>query len=307
VRKRHKEWIRKIRYTGGRLGFTFYFLVMELIPERLVRPLGRIMGSLAYGVSSRHRERVKENFKIAYGVDLSPKDMARTAHKVFQNLGMVMTELISFARTYRNLQPLIGRIPIDGKQHLDRALARGKGVIALGAHLNNFFLIGSRLAAEGYPFSVIQKYPRNPWFAKKMKGYSKRIGQNPIAFEPRAESVKRSLRCLRKNEILYLMADRPQRGANVSVRFFGKPVLTATGPAVLSLRTGAQIIPIFMIRQDDGGNRLLISPPITPPPTGDRQKHILDLTQACTDVIEEQIRLHPEQWTWLSKRWKARE
>jgi KDO2-lipid IV(A) lauroyltransferase len=306
VRKRHKEWIRKIRYAGGRLGFTFYFLLMELIPERLVLPLGRIVGSLAYGVSSRHRKRVKANFKIAYGVDLSPKDMARTAHKVFQNLGMVMTELISFLQTYRSLQPLIGRIPIDGKQHLDRTLARGKGVIALGAHLNNFFLIGSRLAAEGYPFSVILEYPPDPWVARKMRDNSKRIRQNTIASKPRAESVKRSLRCLRKNEILYLMADRPQRGANVLVRFFGKPALTATGPAVLSLRTGAQIIPIFMIRQDDGGNRLLIGPPITPPLTADRKKDILDLTQACTDVIEEQIRLHPEQWAWLSKRWKER-
>lgn len=289
---------------GGEAGPHLFFFFMGLIPERLVHPLGRIMGSLAYGASSRYRRRAKENLKIAYGVDLSPKDRARTAHQVFRNLGMVAVELISLLRTCRNLQPLIDRIPIDGKEHLDRALARGKGVIAVGGHLNNFFILGSRLAAEGYSFSVIQKYPRNPWIARKMRDYTKRIGQNPIASEPRAESVKRSLRCLRNNEILYLVADERQKGGNVAVHFFGKPALTATGPAVLFLRTGAEILPIFLIRQDDGGNRLLIGPPITLPLTGDRQKDILDLTQACTDVIEEQIRLHPEQWAWFNKRWK---
>ena len=131
------------------MGLTFSFFVVGLMPERLVRSLSSILSSLAYGASSRHRRRVKENLNIAYGGDLSPKDLARTAHKVFQNLGMVIAELIGLLWTCRNLHPLVDRIPIDGKQHLDRALARGKGVIALGAHLNNFFIIGSRLAAEG--------------------------------------------------------------------------------------------------------------------------------------------------------------
>jgi KDO2-lipid IV(A) lauroyltransferase len=305
MKKKAKRLRRSIRYAMGILGFTFMFFSFRFVPEKLILPIGRSLGSLAYGLSARYRRRVKENLRIAHGDGLSSAETRRIGRRVFENQGMVIAELVSFVWHSDDLQRFSARTPIEGKEHLDEALSRGKGVIALGAHLNNFFLLGSRLSAEGYPFFLIQRYPRNPWIAKKMRDYTMRAGQTPVPPEPRLESVKRSIQCLRKNQILFLVADERQKGGETAVLFFGRPALTATGPAVLSFRTGARIIPMFLIRQEDLRNRLVICPPVSAPGTGDRQKDVINLTQACTKVIEDHVRHYPEQWAWVNKRWKG--
>ena len=303
--KKAKRVRRRVRYALGTVAFAFVFFSFRFVPERLVLPIGRILGSLAYGLSPRYRRRVKDNLGIAYGSEWSSVEIGRIARKVFRNQGMVIAELVSFVWRRNDLRRFSDRTPIEGKDHLDEVLAQGKGVIALGAHLNNFFLLGSRLSAEGYPFSLIQRYPRNPWMAKKMRNYTIRIGQNPVPPEPRLESVRECIRRLRKNHILFLVADERQKGGEVAVLFFGKPALTATGPAVLSFRTGARILPMFLIRQEDRRNRLIIRPAVSAARTGDRQEDVHALTQACTAVIEEHVRQYPEQWAWVNERWKG--
>jgi KDO2-lipid IV(A) lauroyltransferase len=300
-----KQWSRGARYSSGIVGLGLALIFFRAIPERLLLPLGRFLGGLAFRMSSRYRRKARKNLHRVYGKTFSPETIDCIAVNVFRNQGMVIAELMRLISSNQDITCLIPRIPVEGKERLDAALALGKGVIALGAHVNNFFLVGSRLAAEGYGFDVVQHYPDNKVLAAKMKEYTIQIGQNPIPKLPRIESVKHSLRSLKKNHILFLVTDERQKRGGEAVFFFGKPALTATGPAVLSLKTGAPILPIFMIREKNWSNRLHIGPPITVDPSGDREKDIHNLTQAYTRVIEECVERHPEQWAWVNQRWEG--
>jgi KDO2-lipid IV(A) lauroyltransferase len=302
---RLKQWSRSARYSSGIVGLGIALILFRAIPERLLLSLGRFLGGLAFRMSSRYRRKARENLHVVYGKSFSSEEIDCIAVNVFRNQGMVIAELMRLISSNQGITGLIPRIPVDGKERLDAALALGKGVIALGAHVNNFFLVGSRLAAEGYPFDVVQHYPDNKLLAAKMREYTVRIGQTPIPKVPRIESVKHSLRSLKRNHILFLINDERQKRGGEAVLFFGKPALTATGPAVLSLKTGAPILPMFMIREKNGCNRLHIGSPVTIDSSDDREKDTRNLTQACTRVIEECIEHHPEQWAWVNRRWEG--
>jgi KDO2-lipid IV(A) lauroyltransferase len=195
-------------------------------------------------------------------------------------------------------------IKIKGKEYLDATLARGNGVIALGAHLGSFTLLGTRLAAEGYPFNVIINEGNFPKFMKSLVTYQRRVGQKFFPPKPATVSVKKSLNCLHRNEILYLVADEQQRRGGLPVLFFGQTAYTPPGPAVFSLKTGAPILPMFVLRGNGIQRTLVIGNPVEIERTLDEKKDIETLTAKFTEVIEEMIRRYPSQWAWLNRRWK---
>ena len=117
--------------------------------------------------------------------------------------------------------------------------------------------------------------------------------------------ARRMLRRLRGNEIICIIADEYKRHGGVTVPFFGHPVPTAPGPALLALRTGAALLPLFVVRQPDDTHRVIIDPPLEHAPTGDRDADVRALTALFTGRIEHYIRSYPDQWWWLNRRWKG--
>ena len=76
------------------------------------------------------------------------------------------------------------------------------------------------------------------------------------------------------------------------------------GPTALSLRTGAKIVPMFIIRQPDHTHQLIIDPPFTLEITEDRERDIRINAKRLTEIIESYVRRYPDQWAWLHRRWK---
>jgi KDO2-lipid IV(A) lauroyltransferase len=109
---------------------------------------------------------------------------------------------------------------------------------------------------------------------------------------------------LRNNEIVCLLADENKKDSETVVEFFGHPAPTAIGPAVLSLRTGALIVPIFIVRHADLTHTIFIEPHLTPVLTGNISEDIFTITTAYTKVIEHYVRKYPDQWFWVNRRWK---
>jgi KDO2-lipid IV(A) lauroyltransferase len=196
------------------------------------------------------------------------------------------------------------KIKIEGKELLDSALAQGNGVIALGAHVGSFTLLGARLALEGYPFNVVINEPNFPRMWKILNDRQKRLGQNPYPLNPVTSSIKKSLNCLHRNEILYLVADEQQRRRGIPVLFFGQTAFTMSGPAILSIKANAPLLPMFIVRENRVKRRLIIGKPINIERTLDEKKDIEMLTFKFTKIIEEVVRQYPAQWTWLNRRWK---
>jgi KDO2-lipid IV(A) lauroyltransferase len=157
---------------------------------------------------------------------------------------------------------------------------------------------------EGYPFNLIINEGHFTKLNKRLGDYQRRLGQRLFPPKPATTSVKKSLNCLHRNEILYLVADEQKRRGGIPVPFFGQTAHTPIGPAIFSLKTGAPILPMFIVRERGVPKTLFIGSPIEIERTSDEKKDVALLTAKFTKVIEDFIRQYPGQWTWLNRRWK---
>lgn len=301
-----KTSYKKIKYWFGDLFgnflLTFFILTFRVLPPRALVPIARILGTMAFYLIKKYRDRVFSNLSLAYGGEKDLKEMTKLAKKIFFNftltpLETIYTAAVPFGRFIRNIK-------ITGREYLDTALTKGNGVIALGSHLGSFTILGTRLAMEGYGFNVIINQSKFPKLMERLADLQRKIGQKPFPPKPATVSVKKSLNCLRRNEILYLIADEQQIRGGIPVPFFSQIAYTPPGPAIFSLKTGAPILPMFVLREKGIPQTLWIGSPILIERTIDEKKDTELLTAKFTKVIEDFIRQYPGQWPWLNRRWK---
>lgn len=272
-----------------------------LSPKSLI-PLSKFLGTAVFHLIKKYRKRVIQNLTLAFGKEKNPEEIANLAREVFHNL--MLTPLESVYACLHPPEQFLLKIGMEGEDHLKSALAQGKGAIALGIHLGPFTLVGARLSLEGYRFNLMYNEGNYPKLWKRVSDYSRKLGQYPFPLKPVTASLKKSLNCLRRNEILYLIADEQQRRGGIPTPFFGQTAFTPTGPAILSLKTGAPILPMFIVRENGVPKRLVIGPPIEMEKTLHLEKDIETLTAKFTGVIEDAVRQYPSQWSWLNRRWK---
>jgi len=118
-----------------------------------------------------------------------------------------------------------------------------------------------------------------------------------IPGRPRIKAVSDSLKWLKKGGILFLYADQ-RKSEGINVKFFNHQVGTVEGPALLHLRTGAEMLCAFMIRLGRKKHKIIVTPPITVKKSGKREEDVYHLSQAFTEIIEAFVRQYPEQWWW---------
>lgn len=301
-----KAPFKNLKYWSGdviiNLFFTLSPLIFRTFPLKTFVYISKILGRMAYYLFKKYRERVIHNLLLAFGREKDLREIQRIAREVFFHFTLTPLET---AYAYANPDKrFLLKIKIMGKEYLESALAQGKGVIALGAHFGPFTLLGAKLSVEGYPFNLIINEGNFPKLWKRLEFYQRRLGHNPIYLKPITSSIKKSLNCLHRNEILYLIADEQQRRGGLPVPFFGQIAFTPPGPAIFSLKTGAPILPMFILRERGIERTLVIGHPIKIERTPNERKDIETLTAKFTKAIEDMVRQYPSQWAWLNRRWK---
>lgn len=302
-----ETYSKKIKYWlgdfFGDLLLAFSVLTFRILPPRVIVFVARILGTMAFYLVKKYRNRVLSNLSLAFGGEKDFKEITKLTKEIFFNFTLTPFETILGAAAPSG--QFIKKIKITGREYLDAALAKGNGVIALGSHLGAFTILGTRLAVEGYPLNLIINEGKFPKVMGRLGDYQRRWGQKPFSPKPATASIKRSLNCLRRNEILYLIADEQQIRGGLPVPFFGKTAYTPPGPAIFSLKTGAPILPMFVVRDKGIPQTLFIGSPIEMELTSDEKKNTELLTAKFTKAIEDSIRQYPAQWPWLNRRWKV--
>ncbi|HEA47233.1 MAG TPA: hypothetical protein ENH97_02350 [bacterium] len=279
--------------------------LINVMSWRMAYSFARGMARFAWLIRFYHQT-VFKNLNLAFGKEKSQEELKRIARGAYHNLTRYGVEVL---RCYRLSQETSDHMfTIEGKENLDRALAKGKGVMTISGHIGNFMLLGIKLVQEGYPLSVLYREVRDKKVARLIKDMQRRVNIHSIPALPAHRAVKESLRWLRKNKILYLQQDRnffEDKGA-IWVNFFGQPVPTAPGTVILAKRSGATLLPMFIIRKKGNeGYTIVIDPPVELELTGDKEKDILINTQKFTDIIEDYVRKYPSQYFWIYKRWRG--
>ncbi len=192
-------------------------------------------------------------------------------------------------------------VTIQGIENLEAALAKGKGIIALGAHIGNFVLVGARLGMNGHPFSVLFRLPPDQRLKAILEHILPYFHQQIIPSRPRRSAVRQLLNALRKNEIVFILADNLKKG-KVQTLLFGQQVPSPRGPVSLALRSEAAVVPLYLIRNYHGGLHLIIEPEILMARDGSLSTNITHNTQQIVRYLENLIRRYPDQWNWLTVR-----
>jgi KDO2-lipid IV(A) lauroyltransferase len=163
----------------------------------------------------------------------------------------------------------------------------------------------AKLSLEGYKTSVIMRPLKEGRVEEIFEAERSRIDIETILSIPRRACVEGAIRSLRRNRSLLIPLDQNFGTGGVFVDFFGTKAATATGPVVLAQRTGAAILPCFIIRQDDDTHEIIFEPEIKLEICSNEDETITKNIQKITDIIESYIRKYPSQWSWIHRRWKA--
>lgn len=287
---------------------TLYVMMglFQVLPFKVVRFLMRILMSIGYYFVASQRKIAFESLQVAFGKEKTKKEREEISRKCFLNTG---EGLIESAYCLARIDK-IKETPIvfEGRHYLDEALAQNKGVIAVSAHLGNFPLMISFVAQQGYDTYSILRPTRDEKLEKFLFKKRTALGFKTVYAIPPRQSVVDSLKALRGKGLLFILLDQNfGREGAVFVDFFGKKAATATGPVKLAMKTGAPIVPMFMVRDEENKrHKIIVNPPLALAEGNNEQEVIQNTVADITALIEKYIRLYPYQWSWMHRRWKTR-
>ncbi|MGI9148148.1 MAG: lysophospholipid acyltransferase family protein [Chloroflexota bacterium] len=268
----------------------------SVVPRhRVAEPLCRLAGLVWYLGAPTARAAVGDNLRHVLGRQPNPRRVAA----VFQN--GVLNYWDIFAIPHMQRDEVLSLMEIRGFEHVEAALALGRGVLAATAHLGSVSLVGQLFPLLGYETLGLLEPIQPPELYEFFSRHRTALGARLLKVGPSA--LRELILALRRNAILGLVTDRDIDGSGPMVPFFDEPTRFPDGVASLSLRTGAPIVIAVPIRRADGGFDALFEPLAPVPLTGDRKQDVLALTKAVAKRLEYHIASHPEQWTVFQKRW----
>lgn len=286
----------KMRYFVEYIPFYIIARGFSVLPLNLSVKAGRMIGGVLYRIDRKHRNLASENISLALGLGRTEADTL--ARRVFENIGMTFAEFIKIPSLDRDF--IENNIAVDGLDNYREAKAEGKGVLLLAAHLGNWELLAAPLRGE--KVSVVYKKTKNPYVNSFINGIRGSYGLKTISHR---NAVKDILAALKRGEGVGILLDQHAGMKEaVIVDFIGRPAATNIGLAIIALKTGAPVVPIFLIREGEGRYRAVYDEPIYLQKSGDSEKDIKEATIRFNSVIEKYVRMYPEQWFWVHDRWK---
>lgn len=286
--------------------FYMFTIAFALLPEKLVRPTGKLLGRMSAVLIPKREQIAIDNIRQALPAmmkdpewtlhEQAPEEIAR---KMFEHLGM---SLVETARLYHGRGvKIVEQVEIRGMEHFEKAKARGKGVIFLTGHCGNWELAAIGLAHHlKSTVSVVARRQNSPYLNSMVEKMRQRF-DNRIIYKQ--EAFKYMLAVFRKNGIVGLLVDQavfPEEGALIN--FLGRKAWASKGPVVMARKTGTAVLPAFVHREADR-HVIDIYPELTFSGDNSAEGMTADV-QLYSNAIENFIIRHPLDWYWVHRRWK---
>ena len=273
-----------------------------LLPRKLALQAGYAVGAIAHAVLPHLRRHAETNLRIAFP-EMPERERERIKRNVFRNLGRLLGEVTQFPKLNRDSIKNI--VTYEGLEHYVNAVNSGRGVILLTGHIGAWELSVFAHSLNGYPMSFLKRNVDNPLVEQLGERYRTRFGNRSI---DKKGSVREIIKTLKSGGVIGILADlNTSRDEGVFCDFFGTPACTTAGVATLALRTGALVVPGYLLWDEAAQiHRLTFEPPVEIIDTGNQKEDVVANTARYTKVLENVIRRHPDQWLWIHRRWKTR-
>jgi KDO2-lipid IV(A) lauroyltransferase len=242
---------------------------------------------------------VLTNLRIAYP-NLPDEERRRIGRESYVNFAWGLIDVARGRHWTRD--DIRARVDVEGMEIGNAAMGGGKGVAVLGLHMGSFEVIPRAAPAYGFPLTVIGRPVANRLFAAELLRQRQSTGAEMLLHR---DVLPKMLRAVKKGRAVAVLNDQyTRRSRGVFVPFLGVRASTSLGLAVLALRSGAPVVPVYVVRVGPDHHRMVIRPPLETPDTGDRRKDAEILTTRANEALGEIIRAHPEQWMWSHRRFR---
>lgn len=259
--------------------------------------IARVVADCVYLFFPKTREAVRANMKHVLGPEMDDSVLRRTVHNVLRNAAKNYFDLISMPRM--NLHTIENLMNVNGLDNLQKALAKGRGVILVTAHLGSFDIALQLLATYAIKVTVLVETLEPPILFEHVTALRERNGLRCVPVQ--LGVLLDVMQSLKRGEVILLACDRDIGKEGPMLMFFGAETTMPVGAARIAQRTGAAIIPVFNLRRDDGRYDVFFEPEIDIVKGG--KAFIEENQRKITEVMERFISMCPDQWVVLDSVW----
>ncbi|MBI4839447.1 MAG: lysophospholipid acyltransferase family protein [Nitrospirae bacterium] len=278
----------------------FIMLIFGSLPKRLSLMAGEFLGLCLFFLLGKRRRIALKNIEIAQngGLALSASP-SKTVRSHFISLGRSFSELslISFGR-----DSLMKDIAFEGAEHYKKAKEKGRGVLIITGHCGNWELLSLACSWNGFPLSVVARQLNNPYLNRFLERLRTKFG-NKVVYKSGA--LKEVLGILKKGGTAGILMDQSvTENEAVITEFFGEKVYAMKIPALLAIKTGAAVVPIFIKYLGGGRHRAWFEEELKVMETEITEADAVSNTKFFLSCIEKYIKENPAEWLWIHRRWK---
>jgi KDO2-lipid IV(A) lauroyltransferase len=275
---------------------------LRILPRGLARAAGVVIATIAYKSLGRLRRVGLRNLELAFP-KMPPAERELVLRLEYRNLGWLLAEFCQMPTYTREFAGSF--IRYEGLEHYLAARDRGKGVLVLTGHLGAWELSSFYHSLAGYPMGMVIRRLDNPLVDRMVNRIRCLHGNRVLHKDDFARGL---LAAMRAGETVGILMDTnmtPPQG--LFVPFFGILACSASGLARVALKTGAAVLPGFLLWEEPEQRYVLhFYPEVALASTGDVEADAADNTARFTAVLEQSIRQYPSQWLWMHRRWKTR-
>lgn len=286
--------------------FELLRFVVHLIPPRLAYGIGAFLAEVTYICSRKSKPNFRSNlvWVLRYlgeetGSPEARKRIRRLIRKNFRNFSYYLIDFFRFSRfDAEEMKRLVG---LEGLENVKAALAGERGALGVTAHVGNWELGGMMLALAGFPVNAIALSHQN---TKLNRLFVNQRGMTGMKVIPVGWAALRSLRVLKKNELVLILGDRDVTERGVEVDFFGRKTPIPRGPAGLAVRSGAAVFFGYLVRESTHRYRAVFRPPLEYDRGADREVQEAQIIGGLVSEMEECIASHLDQWYMYYPLWE---
>lgn len=230
------------------------------------------------------------------------KEILKITRGVYRHFAMVVAEF--FDLPYLNKDNIHKWMDVEGVENFQAGIARGKGLLSIVAHFGNWELMTFAGPIYLKPIDIVYR-PLDNHVIDNVVEYVRTIQGNSLI--PKGGSGKKIAELLKENHLIGILSDQNvSNREGVFVDFFGRTACTGVGLAVMAMRSGAPVLPVFMARQKSGKYKFIVKPTVEAVCTDNYENDLVVNTQRFTKIIEDVVREYPEQYFWFHQRWKTK-